>query len=103
MTAELLDARSAGIKDLLYGYSIVEEWAGRSYVAVDLLGEWPGEGVRLAADGLNALVIYARKAVPPAEPGRRRRIGRWVGCRGGGGGVAATVGGAEGARRQRGR
>ena len=27
--AELLDARSAGIKDLRYGYTIDEEWAGR--------------------------------------------------------------------------
>ena len=29
VTAELLDARSEGIKDLRYGYTIDEEWAGR--------------------------------------------------------------------------
>jgi pimeloyl-ACP methyl ester carboxylesterase len=32
--AELLDARSAGVKDLRYGYTIEEEWAGRDPDAV---------------------------------------------------------------------
>ena len=32
--AELLDARSAGVKDLRYGYTVDEEWAGRDPDAV---------------------------------------------------------------------
>jgi pimeloyl-ACP methyl ester carboxylesterase len=62
--AELLDSRSAGIKDLRYGYTIDEEWAGRDpdEVFADARRNVP------LVDGVGYYFLAATIARDPAHP-----------------------------------
>ncbi|MBW2210226.1 MAG: alpha/beta hydrolase [Deltaproteobacteria bacterium] len=62
--AELLDSRSAGIKDLRYGYTIDEEWAGRDpdEVFADARRHVP------LVDGVGYYFLAATIARDPAHP-----------------------------------
>ncbi|MCP3982207.1 MAG: alpha/beta hydrolase [bacterium] len=68
--AELLDSRSAGVKDLRYGYTVDEEWAGKDpdEVFADARRNVP------LVDGVRYYFLAATISRDPDHP-----IGRWLG------------------------